>query len=449
MCSPPLSRLRKHEPLPATMDRHAYPTDLAAFVRETWGTDAPALPPSPRLEELLSCAYQASLLRDEERHVTFRLVLAPPSTFPPGAGPPRGMLRLVLDPSRPFDPGELRRLSPAAKYARSLIGVAESDDPDGGFRIWGIVHSGPRWLERTQGGRSLPPEIAGSPLVVRAAGPGLLSVARGDRTIAELRGGTITRHGVDVFASHWFPARFAPIREELFALHRQAQANAQERREPWGELDPDLVRVLSVHMVKRLIATMRAGRHGGAIVLLSPDCTAQRYLHLKYGFLAEEPRRRHRTLVLAAMRALARASAAEPLGRPAGWQDYATQTRDPFPALDEAIFEVSHLIAALADVDGAVVMNTRWEVLGFAAEIVGDLPDVTRVAVARDLEGTTRTFESTDGVGTRHRSAYRLCAAVHDAMALVVSQDGAVHWVAWHDGEVTSWNHVPSDAIDD
>jgi hypothetical protein len=202
-------------------------------------------------------------------------------------------------------------------------------------------------------------------------------------------------------------------------------------------------------MVKRLIATMRAGRHGGAIVLLPPDCSAHRYLHFKYSFQEEEPRRRHRTLVLAAMRALARAAAAESLGRPAGWDDYATETRDPFPALDEAIFEVSHLFAALADVDGAVVVNTRWEVLGFSAEIVGDLPDVPHVGVARDLEGVNRTFESTDGVGTRHRSAYRLCAALHDAMAIVVSQDGAVRWVAWHDGEVTCWDHVPSDAIDD
>jgi hypothetical protein len=421
-------------------DHHAYPTELASFVREVWPRDAAPLP--LRLDELLSSAYQATLLREEERHVTFRLVLASPQTFPPGAGPPRGMLRLVFDPPRLFDAGELRRLSPAAKFARSLIGVVQADD---GFRIWGVVHSGPRWLERTQGGRALAPEIAGAPLVVRASGPGLLSVARGDRTIAELRGGAITRPGMDVFASVWFPSRFASAREELFVLHELARKNAAE---PWGELDRDLVRVLSVHMVKRVIATMRAGHHGGALVLLPPDCSAPRYLHLKYAFQEEEPRRRHRTLVLAAMRALARSAAAESLGRAAGWDDYATETRDPFPALEEAIFEVSHLIAGLADVDGAVVMNTRWELLGFSAEIIGDLPDVARVGVARDLEATNRAFESTDGVGTRHRSAYRLCAAVHDAMAIVVSQDGAVRCIAWHDGEVTCWDHVPSDAID-
>ncbi len=422
-------------------DHHAYPSELAAFVREVWPASAAPLP--ERLVELFSSAYQATLLREEERRVTFRLVLAPPETFPSAGGPPRGMLRLLFEPARSFDAGELRRLSPAAKYARSLIGVASTAE---GFRIWGVVHSGPRWLERTQGGRARAPEIAGAPLVLRAAGPGLLAVAHGDRTIAELRGGVLNRPGMDVFASRWFAARFASVREELFALHEQARMNAHE---PWGDLDRDLIRVLSVHMVKRLIATMRAGRHGGAIVLLPPDCSAQRYVHLKYAFQEEEPRRRHRTLVLAAMRALARSAAAESLGRSAGWEDYATEAREPFPALDEAIFEVSHLIAGLADVDGAVVLTTRWEVLGFSAEIVGDLPDVARVAVARDPEASTRTFESTDGVGTRHRSAYRLCASAHDAMAIVVSQDGAVRWVAWHEGEVTCWDHVPSDAIGD
>jgi hypothetical protein len=422
-------------------DRYAYPADLAAFVRDVWPADAAPLPGA--LCELLSAAFQATLLRDEERVVTFRVVVAAPEAFPPGAGPPRGMLRLLFESPRPYDAGELRRLSPAVKYARSLIGVAPQGD---GFSIWGLVHSGPRWLERTQGGRSLPPEIPGEPLVVRAAGPGLLAVAVGDRTIAELRGGNLARPGVDVFASHWFPARFARVREELYALHQRARAASPD---PWGELDPDLVRVLSVHMVKRVIASMRAAHHGGALVLVPPDCDTSRLLHMKYSFHEEEPRRRHRTLVLGAMRALARQAAEDMLGRTAGWKDYANETRDPFPAIDEAIFEVSHLLAGLADVDGAVVLSTRWEVLGFAAEIIGDLPEVARVAVARDAEATKRTFEPTDGVGTRHRSAYRLCAALHDAMAIVVSQDGAVRWVAWHEGEVTCWDHVPSDAIDD
>jgi len=422
-------------------ERHAYPFELAAFVRDAWPSDAAPLP--AHLEELLSIAYQATLLREEERAVTLRIVVAPPEVFPHSAGPPRGVMRLLFATPRALDEHELRRLAPALKYARSMIGVRPVD---GGFSIWGAVHTGPRWLERKQGGRSLAPEIPTSPLVIRAFGPGLLAVARGDRTVAELRGGSIARPGMDVFASTWLPARFTPMRDELFTLHEQARASSPE---VWGELDPDLTRVLSYRMVKRVIATMRNAHHGGTIVILPPDCEATSFLQMKYAFEEEEPRRRHRTLVLAAMRALARSSAEGSLGRAAGWKDYANETREPFPAIDEAIFEVSHLLAGLADVDGAVVMNMRWEMLGFGAEIVGDLPEVTRVAVARDRDATTRTYESTDGLGTRHRSAYRLCAAVKDAIAIVVSQDGAVRWIAWHEGDVTCWSHVPSDAVDD
>ena len=51
-------------------------------------------------------------------------------------------------------------------------------------------------------------------------------------------------------------------------------------------------------------------------------------------------------------------------------------------------------------------------------------------------------LEAADGVGTRHRSAYRLCAASNDAIALVVSQDGTVRFVSFFQGAVTFWEHV-------
>ena len=58
--------------------------------------------------------------------------------------------------------------------------------------------------------------------------------------------------------------------------------------------------------------------------------------------------------------------------------------------LDEAVFEVAHLIADLSQVDGAVVMTSDLDLLGFGAEITGRLPDIGRVARAADLEGTHR-----------------------------------------------------------
>ncbi len=72
---------------------HAYYEDLVRFVRQRWdnagtgpeantGITPAALPPPPLLEDLLSTCYQASMLREEERPVQVRLMLAAPGLFP-------------------------------------------------------------------------------------------------------------------------------------------------------------------------------------------------------------------------------------------------------------------------------------------------------------------------------------------------------------------------------
>jgi DNA integrity scanning protein DisA with diadenylate cyclase activity len=74
------------------------------------------------------------------------------------------------------------------------------------------------------------------------------------------------------------------------------------------------------------------------------------------------------------------------------------------------------------------------------------LPQVTHVRRGLDLEADHFATEVVDLVGTRHRSAYRFCAAVPSAVALVVSQDGGVRFVAHHRDHVTYWDHGPGDS---
>ena len=298
-----------------------------------------------------------------------------------------------------------------------------------------MLQSGPRWLQSARGGQAGAPSIATPSLVVRVHGPGRLAVAKGDVTLAELRSGTVTGPSLDVFESKWLPQKFSTMREEIFALHERERA---EIGEDWRPLALDVVRRVSQQMVKRVLATMREAHHGGTLLFLPPDCaTAHKspYLTLKYGFFDEEPRRRYRTLILSVMRALAQPT------------DDA-ETRARLAALDEAVFELGHLIAGLADVDGAVVLTKRFEVLGFGAEIAGHLPEVHQVHRAIDLEGVERVAETIDGVGTRHRSAYRLCAAVPDAVAIVVSQDGAVRFATCVDGQIGYWEHTSAGSVD-
>ena len=46
------------------------------------------------------------------------------------------------------------------------------------------------------------------------------------------------------------------------------------------------------------------------------------------------------------------------------------------------------------------------------------------------------------GVGTRHRSAYRLCNELRDVIAVVISQDGNVRFVKRKDEAVTYWDQA-------
>ena len=422
---------------------HAYPKDLAALVRQRWG-DHPGLPKPATLGRFLSTCYQAGLRREEERPVTFRLVLAGPGSFPPEAGPPAGLHRLEFVAPRPFDEDELRRLSPAADFYLSLIGVGEKGD--GGLEIWGLVQSGPRWMRSTQGGRGFAPPLPPAP-VIHVRGPGMVEVYQGDEPVADLDGGSLSASSMDVFASRWLPEHFAPVRAELMALHREARRRA---REPWAPLDEDLTRVIGQHTVRRVISVLRESHHGGTVVFIPPELTHEfsgenRYVAFKHAFADGEPRRRFRTTIVGVMNRLAQIHGkgdAPSYPRAVGWTEYQQTNDERIAELDEAIFELAHLIAALASVDGAVVMSKRFELLGFGGEISGALPAAVAVRRALDLEGERKVRESTDGVGTRHRSVYRLCNALPGAVAVVVSQDGNVRLVRRADADLTYWDHA-------
>jgi hypothetical protein len=405
-----------------------YPKELAERVRTSWPADAYPLP--KQLVTILDVAYHASFLRDEERPVTGRILVLPPSELPFDTGPPGGLLPLKFGAPRRFDEHEVRRLSPAVQAHRALIAV---DETGGELGIWGIVHSGPRWLQAAQGGREKEPPMPLC-LVVRVVRPGHLLIGCGNKLVAELRGGRLSDFTLDVFQSQWLPSLFHEARATMAAEHRASARAALDAR-----IAADLTGHLAQQMVKRIVATMRSVHHGGTIVVGPPDCVAERYLQTKYTFFDSPTRRRFRSLVLSILEAVAEHAAAE--GRTASVALYRAVTDPRIAELDEGLFEVGHLIASLTAIDGAVVITKRFEVLGFGAEIAGSLPPVTEVRRAVDLEADTFVTERVDSVGTRHRSAYRFCNAVPDAVVVVVSQDGGVRFVNRHRDSVTYWDH--------
>lgn len=91
-------------------------------------------------------------------------------------------------------------------------------------------------------------------------------------------------------------------------------------------------------------------------------------------------------------------------------------------------------VGGLTAVDGAVVLNSRYELLGFGAKIAQrkGYPRVEQVMVTEPIQGTQPVLVHPDELGgTRHLSAAQFVHDQRDAVALVASQDGRFTVFEW------------------
>ncbi|HYJ11573.1 MAG TPA: hypothetical protein VEX18_21270 [Polyangiaceae bacterium] len=412
---------------------HAYPPDLARYVEANW-PEGQALSLSDELfEEALSIAFQASLTLEESRPTRFRLLLTSPEALPEAGRPRAGVLRLRFEQPRALTANELRRLAPAVPFESALIAA---DAYEGKLRIWGVAHSGPVWLAPTWGGRDVVPIWTYDP-IVHVTGPGHLAVRCAGKLIAAIERGQVVDATIDVFDSSWLPALFAREREDIRAAHDASQRDA---RVPTS-VEHLLVGKVGQHMLRRTIQLVRGAHHGGLLLVLDTRGEQRpRGLRLKYGLSQDEPSRRYRTLLLRILEAVAR-----PSDKPSvGWTDFVEDQSVELAALEQEVFELSRVLANLSAIDGALVLDKRLGVLGFGAEVSAELPTPERVFRALDPEGVVRQPESIENVGTRHRAAYRFVNDHPEGLAVVVSQDGGVSFVANRDGEVVFWEQSVS-----
>lgn len=415
---------------------HAYPPDLARYVEAHWPSSR-ALPVSSELfAEALAIAFLASQTSEEGRPTRFRLLLTPMSMLPESGVANEGVLRLRFDPSRPLHADELRRLSPSTPFETALIGAHVEDDK---LRVWGIAHSGPAWLAPTWGGRSRVPNWTYDP-IIHVTSPGQLAVRCAGKLVGALERGVIVDAQMDVFDSEWLPAMFAREREEVRAEHAAQQARSLSPT----QVEHSLVGRVGQHMLRRVIQLVRGARHGGMILVVdaTPDTVLHGFdgLRLKYRFGQDEPSHRYRTLLFQILDAVSATTAKSSVG----WSDFALDASGNLEKLEQSVFEMSRLIANLTAIDGAVVLDKRFGMVGFGAEVSAELPSPSRVYRARDTEGLHTELDDFENVGTRHRAAYRFVNDHPQGLAIVISHDGGVSFVANRSGNVVFWEQSVS-----
>ena len=412
-----------------------YPPDLARYVEAHWPAATPLSLPSALLEDALAAAFQASLMVEEARATRFRLLLTSPEQLPDAGTPNQGVLRLKFDHGRPLYADELRRLAPAVPFETALIGAHAEH---GKLRIWGVAHSGPAWLAPTWGGRSIVPNWTYDP-IIHVTGPGQLAVRCAGQLIGALERGLVVDAALDVFDSNWLRALFARERQVIQEEHAALQAQVASRT----SVEPSLIGKVAQQMLRRAIQLVRGARHGGLILIVDTAGGTERPLRglrLKYSFAQDEPSHRYRTLLFQIVEAVAAITAKDSVG----WLDFASNQSVRFEELEQALFEHSRVLANLTAIDGALVLDKRFDVLGFGAEVSAELPTPERVWRAVDAEAQVRKPEEIENVGTRHRAAYRFVNDHPDGLAVVVSQDGAVSFVANREGRVVFWEQSVS-----
>jgi len=413
-----------------------YPPDLARYVEAHWPASSRLAIPLSLLEEALSTAFQASLTTEEARSTRFRLLLTSPEQLPDAGVPNHGVLRLKFDRTRPFTADELRRLAPAVPFETALIAAYPEQ---GKLRIWGVAHSGPAWLAPTWGGRSIVPNWTYDP-IIHVTAPGQLAVRCAGQLIGALERGLLVDAALDVFDSEWLPAMFARERQAIQAEHAALQAQVASPT----SVEHSLIGKVAQQMLRRAIQLVRGARHGGLILIVDTRDGAEGRplagLRLKYSLTHDEPARRYRTLLFQILEAVAATTTKDSVG----WADFASSSNARFEELEQAVFEQSRVLANLTAIDGALVLDKRFGVLGFGAEVSAELPTPARVWRAIDTEGQQRNPEDIENVGTRHRAAYRFVNDHPDGLAVVISQDGGVSFVAKREQQVVFWEQSVS-----
>jgi hypothetical protein len=385
------------------------------------------------LATLLSEAYQASLLREEDRAVTCRLILIERDELCENTGPPQGLQVLHLVDERKLREHEIRRLSPSATFYRSLIALRWVAGT--GFLIWGIINSGSRWINATDGGRLQSPAIPDR-LIIQVRGPGNLVILRGERRIATLLTGKLQGHGFRVFESTWLKRR-----QDHFA--RWASRECFKNGIAAASVNLEFTRALGENFTKRIISHVQQSRHGGILIIAMPGAqdlvSPTGPIRPKYWIRDTMAVQRYRNLIFSVMRRLSVVGAEHGL-KSVGWRDYQELKDDQLAELDEAIFNYARFLADLMAVDGALVLTAARDLIGFGAEI--HIPTVEKEVVYRalDIEGHEVVEERADDAGTRHRSAYRLARTYPSCMTTVVSQDGSVRYVGNREGKVIYWD---------
>ena len=254
----------------------------------------------------------------------------------------------------------------------------------------------------------------------------------------ETVGGQLLTEGFDPFRSKWLPKQFESFRTTLLS-----KLDVNSLQDVKVKLCDSFVRDVAQSVVRRVLGLVRGRGHGGMLIYLNDalDNRLDNWLRIRMRFKHADATNRFHQLMLRLMQRAMEVGAANGIAE-VRWKDFLQMHDASLGKLHDSLVEFSHFLADLMSVDGSLVLSREFRLIGFGGEILGD-SHVSSIERAIDLEAENSVTEPADSSGTRHRSAYRLVSSVQDAIVVVVSQDGAVRFVAHRGGRLVYWPYLP------
>lgn len=407
--------------------------------------------------------------------------------------------------SLPFSLQEIRRLAVCNPDTSAIWVEIPGDrrDPQqlgqARLEIRGLAQLGQKWMDSVQ---SLSYEYANreTPLIFRVAGPGWIEVYNGSRFYARLKAGqpqiALPRDIKDKNVLNYL------VKDGLKLLKGPIKAALPEL----AEINPrDAIYFAEYSyysVVLAIINSIQRLNHGGALILtsMSQKQATLNHLKLKYPFQADEHMLKglYLEFIASMSHGLAMRQArgrdlsdqqrreleerikrdpglrarAEGVGGLMRRQQIKQPDLPPEKLAEMEIFyhrvnqahknlvECCQLVGGFSSADGAIVLDTSLDTLGFSAEILLETLDAAssqqvihkisgHLLADRQLETEVLDLKHT---GMRHRSAAKLCAAIENIAVFVVSQDGGVSLIWNKSGEVFFWEdfrtkNMPFDLI--
>ena len=369
------------------------PGDTGCGIPEAEGRPSPFSPQD--VEYLVETAFLASLKKEEDRPVTFSLVLMGKKRAARAAADPgRKQLIMTFEQSLPLNVDSLSKVAMAFDPRFTSFVVAPVDESRKRYEIWGAMffNALPNYFEDIPG--VLDGEIYRRPdvFMVTSVTPGSLIISRGDSQLGRFAAGKFIKATPSPFYSR-------AMGGFLFnKIKRDADSMAMDRAY-WK---------VFIHSLDYLLSEISTRSHGGSVLIIPRQkIDAYRdFFTAKYTF--RENLKIHELIM---------ESIAEP-----------GHNGDPVMkrmSLNRKLSERLRVLSQLAAVDGALLISGSFRILSFGVTLKAPRWKGRVYEGPDGYNGGEAVFEH-QMLGTRHNSMIDFIGKCPESIGFVISQDGPI-----------------------